>query len=192
MSDPARDQQVLDYVENSLLRTDEILVWKGRPDPMAYIRKPATLVQVPFGLFFFGFAVFWTIGASQGSTVFGLFGVPFMAVGLWIASKPLRTYRRAARTYYAVTDQRILIVSAGRSYTVNTIHPGDIVDYERTDRPDGTGSIRLRTTERRYRRTRSRFRGTRTMNTVAFTDGLWGIADVKGAADAVAALQAKA
>ena len=175
---PLRDHKALDYVQHSVLLPDETIVWKGRPDPLKSASVGA--LKALFGLFFFGFAVFWTVMASQGG-LFALFGIPFVAVGAWMVSGPARDYLRAGKSYYAVTDRRVLIVTAGGSYKVNAIVAGDITDYERTDKGDGTGSIRLRKTVSETRK------GTNV--SVEFTDGLWGIADVKGAAEALAALR---
>ncbi len=189
-----RDQKVLHYVQNSVLQPREKLVWKGRPNPLAAASVGLGLFF--FGIFFFGFAIFWTAGASAAAWavraadgqvfplfagVFPLFGVPFLAVGAWMVSGPVRNYLRAARSYYAITDKRILIITAGRGYTVRTIFADKINDYERTDNGDGSGSIRLKKT------IINSGRGTR--SSVVFADGLWGIADVKGAADAITALQ---
>ena len=189
-----RDQNVLQYVQNSVLQPREKLVWKGRPNP-----KKAASVGLGlffFGIFFFGFAIFWTAGASAAAWAvtsaeghafplfagfFPLFGLPFLAVGAWMVSGPVRNYLRAARSYYAITDKRVLIITAGRNYKVNAVFADQINDYERADKGDGSGSIRLKKT------IINSGRGTR--SSVGFADGLWGIADVKGAADAIIALQ---
>jgi hypothetical protein len=153
-------------------------VWKGRPNP----KKSAAvgLFQFFFGIFFFGFAIVWTVLAS-GAGLFALFGLPFLAVGAWMVSGPMRNYIRASRSYYAITDKRVVILTAGNNYKVISIAPGEITDYERTDKGDGSGSIRLRKTISES--------SEGTSSSVEFADGLWGIADVKGAADAIAALQ---
>jgi hypothetical protein len=40
------------------------------------------IFPVLFSLFWFGFVVFWTIGAAKGSILFALFSIPFWIVGI--------------------------------------------------------------------------------------------------------------
>ena len=176
-----KDQAALLYLQTSVLQPNEKVAWKGRPNP--FTGASIGTFKSLFGVFFFGFAVFWTVGASQAGA-FALFGIPFLLVGAWMVSAPLRNYLHARRTYYAITDKRVLILTVGSSHTVNSIVPEQITDFERTDRGDGSGNIKLRTTVSQTRRGSS--------SSVEFTDGLWGVADVKGAADAITALRTSA
>lgn len=174
------DKRAIEYVENAVLMEDEKILWRGRPDPA---RSAAVdLKNGLFGIFFFVFAIFWMASTSQAGAPFTLFSLPFLAVGAWMVSKPARTFWRAGRTYYAITDERVLIATIGRTNKLDVVFPVQIRNYERTDKSDGTGSIKLRTTI-------SSDRGRDTTST-EFSDGLWGITDVKGAADAIAQLQA--
>lgn len=104
------------------LDQDERLLWQGRPIPSRFFRKG-------FALYFFAipwmaFALFWESmalgmtwsGGDQphdvpfaASIVFPLFGLPFIAVGLWLLAQPFVLRRRAAHTLYAVTTKRALI-----------------------------------------------------------------------------------
>ncbi|MBK17566.1 MAG: hypothetical protein CMM52_01825 [Rhodospirillaceae bacterium] len=172
------DDQAFYYLKESVLAEGEEIQWTGRPAAGAAVAKGIS--NFLFGIFFFGFAVFWTVGASQGG-LFALFGIPFMAVGAWMISAPVRTYIKANKSYYAVTNKRVIILTVGRSYTCVSIAPNEISDYERTDKPNGTGNTRLRKTIIHGRN------GIQT--SIDFTDGLWGVSDTKGAADAITALR---
>lgn len=174
----ARDRAILDYVQTAVLQPDEAIRWKGRPSPAACARL--ALVKSFFGLFFFGFACFWTFMASAGG-LFALFGLPFIGVGGWLICLPLLHYRRAFHTYYAITDRRVLIVTARTRFRINAVVASEISDYEREDKGDGSGDIRLKTTLSRGRNGVTR--------STEFADGLWGVDDVKGAADAIQALR---
>jgi len=44
--------------------------------------SPAILFLLFFALFWTGFSVFWVIGASAVGGIFGLFGLPFVAIGI--------------------------------------------------------------------------------------------------------------
>ena len=111
---------------------------------------------------------------------FAAFGIPFVVIGLFLVSAPLRNRLLARRTYYAVTDQRVLIVTAGRRYKVRAYAARDITDYQRSDSGNGRGDIRLRKVG--YRRFANPFAMS------SFSDGLWGVDDVKAASDAVTAV----
>lgn len=178
--DRDRDAEVLDYVERDVLQDRERIAWKGRPGggrPLAL-----RLFEFLFSIVWLGFAIFWTVTASANGGLFGLFGVPFIVIGVWALSRPLRENLRARRVYYAITDRRILIVTAGRRMRVNSITADAISDYERIDRGDGRGDIRLKKTVSRGHRGAIHF-------ATEFDDGLWGVEDVKGAADAITALR---
>jgi hypothetical protein len=127
----------------------ERLRWAGRPDPL----RP-TLMS--FGIYFFAipwtaFAVFWMWGAAGFGTrpvrpdgpwmLFPLFGLPFVLIGLGMLSAPFWAYRKAARTIYAVTNKRLLIITTGRTRSVETYAPQDIQFVERTERPNGSGDV---------------------------------------------------
>ncbi|MEQ8667093.1 MAG: hypothetical protein RIC16_15355 [Rhodospirillales bacterium] len=174
---------VEDYVANNVLREGESIVWRGRPETGVSFKR--NWMKTAFGVVFFAFAIFWTIGASIEGGWFGLFGLPFVAVGFWLVSTPWRDARRANRTYYAVTDKRALIIKVGREVTTTTIAPGDIDGLRRTDRPDGSGDLRLREPAPANRR------GNISLDS-GFTDGFWGVQDIKGAAAAVSAMMSAA
>ena len=88
------------------LGQDEVIEWCGQPS----LKPQSNKANIIFGSIYSGFALFWMIGAYQGSPVFALFGLPFFAVGLYVMfGKGTKKIR--ANTYYAVTDQRCIIIS---------------------------------------------------------------------------------
>lgn len=163
------------YVHDNILITGEEIIWRGRPNPARQIGR--SIMGTLFGLFFLGFAIFWTFMAAQDGGFFALFGIPFIAIGGWLVTTPLRERRRAHSTYYAVTNERALIIEIGRQVRTTSIAPDDITDLERIDREDGSGDLQFRLTEHRGRNGTNR--------SADFTDGFWGTNDVKGAAQAV-------
>ncbi len=131
------------------LRRGEKAVWTERPQPMA--RAKSRLKIFLFGIPFFGFAIFWTVGASQsGDPVFPLFGIPFMLVGAALLLSPLWSYWEAKNwLIYAITDQRILIIRTFPRHKVESFEPDDITKLERTTKADGSGNIIFAEEERR-------------------------------------------
>lgn len=95
-----------------ILDPGEKILWQGRPDT----RVVFSLDQIPeilFGVFFAGFALFWIVMATWGAGFMGLFGMPFLAVGLMIIFKSnyLASERRRY-TYYTLTARRAIIATA--------------------------------------------------------------------------------
>ncbi len=101
----------------------EKLLWTGQPEPGLRFRG-ANVVKSVFGLFFLGFSVFWVVmamtitGAGAGAfgtmgLVFPLFGLPFVAVGLYLVVGHFfwEAYVRK-HTRYALTGKRAFIATA--------------------------------------------------------------------------------
>ena len=146
------------YMAQSELQPGESLQWTGVADP-----GRATLAALPasiFGIPFAGFAVFWITMAfrgshaisksssnpvAQGFSFFPLFGLPFLFIGLGIVFAPLLAYFKAQKTVYAVTDKRVLVITGGRTRTVKSCTPADIVSVDHRERDGGTGDVIIRT-----------------------------------------------
>ncbi len=178
----------------SELQSGESLYWTGTADPRraAIATLPATL----FGISFAGFALFWITQAyhatsamskstnnsfAHGFQVFPIFGLPFLLVGLGIILTPLWTFLKGSSTVYAVTNQRVMIISGGSNVSVKSYTPADILNVEHRERPDGSGDIMIQTT------------GTmRTNNSVSqIKVALLGVPNVKQVAQQVLALHSQ-
>ncbi len=143
--DPRRRLEDPRDVARRELREGEELIWADRPHPSALRKRSmATFyVAIPFT----AFACFWLWGASQAvgtsalGTVFPLFGLPFLFIGLWMLSGPWRTAKEAVSTIYAITNQRLMICRTGRSRSVQSFGPPDISKIERSEHPGGLGDV---------------------------------------------------
>lgn len=170
------------YVRENILITGEDIVWRGRPVQGRPTKR--ALPRLLFGLVFVAFAVFWTAGAYTEGGLFGLLGLPFIAIGVWFATSPMREKKRAANTYYAVTTERALIIEMGSNVRTTSIAPDDITDLQRSERPDGSGDLQLRSSAVRRHRHRRGGDGQRS-RVAGFTDGFWGAEDIAGAVAAI-------
>ena len=173
------------------LQSGESLYWTGTADPRraAIAALPATLFGIPFA----GFALFWISQAyhatsamskstqnsfAHGFQVFPIFGLPFLFVGLGIVLAPLWAFLKGGSTVYAVTNQRVMIITGGSTRSVKSIIPADIVSIDHRERPDGSGDIVIQTTGI-----------TRTNNSVSqIKIALFGIPNVKQVAQQVLTL----
>jgi hypothetical protein len=190
----------MDAAVRGELRAGERLVWVGRPDARRAARS--SLGAMIFGLFFAGFAAFWIAGAAAGvwfsntqpapkggaaqpiATLFLLFpcfGLPFLAVGLWLASTPLWAMRTAQRTVCCVTDQRAFQIHLGKARTTKSWAPDDLGEVEKTVYADGRGTVHFASEQVQGSKGRVR----------TVQQGFVGIDDPNGCEQAIAALVAK-
>jgi hypothetical protein len=138
----------------SELQSGESLYWTGTADPAraALSALPAAIFGIPFA----GFALFWITQAyhassamsksshnafTSGFQVFPLFGVPFLLVGVGIVLAPLWAFLKGGSTVYAVTNQRVMVITGNGTRSVKSFTPADILSVEHRERPDGSGDI---------------------------------------------------
>ena len=126
------------------LVSGERALWTGRPDPTKRLTK-TDLVAVPFTLVWGGFAIFWetSVIASGAPLFFALWGIPFVAVGLYLifGRFAYRAWLRR-RTVYAVTDRRVLkLIRRHSGDSVQALFLDAIPAVNRELRPDGSGTV---------------------------------------------------
>jgi hypothetical protein len=131
------------------LRPGERLIWAAQPRPGAYRRQSLGLVL--FGIPWTAFAIFWMVTAGWGASklergpfsYFALLGLPFVFIGFGMLSSPLWLTRKAKRTVYAVTDQRVIVFEGGvfGGIKVQTFMPDRLTSMTRNQRSDGSGDL---------------------------------------------------
>ena len=178
------DAAVLAYVENAVLNEGEEIVWRGRPSPAASAK--IQLSRTVSGVVFVIVGGAWTILLINIQLLMAIPGMVGLIFGAKLSGHALVNCLKAGRTYYAVTNKRVLIITAGRSISVGSVTGAEIKKLRRVEKPDGTGSVSYRSTAKVGRDHNDYVR---TYTTVGFKDGLWGVADVAGAARAIGALQ---
>ena len=97
------------------LAADERLLWQGAPATGLRFSAKGLFTSI-FGLFFFGFSVFWVAMAASfgGNTpldyLFPLFGLPFVLVGFWmVVGHWFYDAFKRKRSRYALTTKRAII-----------------------------------------------------------------------------------
>jgi len=131
------------------LESGERIRWMEMPTPRYFTGAStgAFLFAIPWT----GFAVFWTAWAAWGTSqveggpglfsLFPLFGVPFILIGVGMLSAPLWAYRKARRTVYIITDRRAVSIEGGRSTTIRSYTPRMLQDVHRRENRDGSGDV---------------------------------------------------
>ncbi len=172
----------------------ERISWVGQPIPGRFARKSIAIVL--FGIPWTAFAVFWMVGAGIGTwkssfkgggfglfSLFPLFGLPFVLIGIGMLSSPYWMRRKARRTAYVITDRRALVFDAGgwSGTTIRSFEPDRLCDLRRIQNNDGSGDIIF---ERQWRSDND---GGRQSTDIGFL----AIADVKSVEDSIRALVAR-
>lgn len=79
---------------------------------------------------------------TTGSPFNAIFGLPFVAVGLYLLiGRFFVDSRQRARTYYGVTSRRVLIVVAGEPRVVRSLALEGLDSISIQERTDATGTL---------------------------------------------------
>ena len=144
------DSTLYTIFRDELLNGEEIL-WAGQPDPTVLFSK-SDIFNIPFGIFWLGFSIVWEGAAITSalhqntsnavSLAFPLFGVPFVLIGLYmVAGRFLYKKWKRQRTYYAVTNKRILVVKNSKRRDLQGAYLETIPVVNKSIRRDGRGTI---------------------------------------------------
>src|SRR5262245_5035410 len=127
------------------LTRGERLLWGGMPRQGLRLRA-SDWYMVPFSLMWGGFALFWEYMAltnpRSGPTFFALWGIPFVLIGLYmmVGRFFVDSYQRT-KTYYGVTDRRVLILSGLINRRITSVALQNLGDVSLSERADRSGSI---------------------------------------------------
>ena len=126
------------------LTAGEHLLWTGMPR-QGMLFRAGDVILVPFSLLWGGFAFFWEYNVvilNKAPFFFMLWGIPFVLIGIYLIAGRffVDSYQRS-RTYYGVTDQRVLILSGISARQVKAISLQNLNETSLTERSDGSGDI---------------------------------------------------
>ena len=133
----------IDTVERHL-SSGEHVEWIGKPDPTKRFSR-SDVFLIPFSLMWGGFAILWETLAIAGGApwFFGLWGIPFVALGLYlIFGRFIYKADRKRRTVYSVTNRRVLaIVRRRRGEAVEAVYLRSIPNISTNSVANGRGSV---------------------------------------------------
>lgn len=125
------------------LAPGEQVLWSGRPR-QGLVLRGSDVFAIPFSLLWCGFAVFWeySVLTSNAPFFFRLWGIPFVLVGLYmVLGRFFVEARQRMRTFYAVTTERVVIVSGLFARKVKSLNLAALTDLSLTEGRNGVGSI---------------------------------------------------
>ncbi len=135
------------------LNADERLIWCGTPGRGLRLRS-SDAFMIPFSLVWGGFAMFWEYSvlfdidpsgrplSSPEPFFMKLWGIPFVVVGLYlIVGRFFGDAFQRARTIYAVTDQRVLILTQAFGKRLRSLPLRTLPEMTLAERSDGSGTI---------------------------------------------------
>ncbi len=168
------------------VKRGERLVWADR----AVRRRPGlgSWRVIIVGLAFAGFGLLWILMAWAATAAaddlwrfFPLFGVPFVMIGVAIATAPFWLGSIGSSTVYGLTDQRVFMMYGKRMRIVRSTELGKMGDLLMNEQLSGVGDI----TFADVLQSTSGERGYRVL-------GLFGIPDVKRVRDLIEREKARA
>jgi hypothetical protein len=130
-----------DEALRDLLDDGEKLLWTGRPRQGFFLRA-ADGFAIPFSIFWTGFAVVWMVLAVKAKNGLFLVGVPLLLIGAYMmVGRFFVDAWQRARTWYGLTNQRVLILSVFVRRNVKSLNLRALSAITLSERDDGVGSI---------------------------------------------------
>jgi hypothetical protein len=125
------------------LESGERVLWSGVPRQGLMLRGSDALL-IPFSVMWGGFAISWEVTAlkMRAGTLFDLWGIPFVAIGLYLmVGRFFVDANQRARMAYGLTDRRVIIVSGLQSRTVKSLPLKTLAEVTLEEKSDRSGTI---------------------------------------------------
>jgi hypothetical protein len=133
-----------DDVFRDELSQDERTLWSGRPRQGLLLRASDAFL-IPFSLMWGGFAIFWEYAAVTNTSAphfLVIWGIPFVAIGLYlIFGRFFVDAARRARTFYVLTDERVIIISGIFSRTIKSLPLKTLTEVNLVTKSNNSGTI---------------------------------------------------
>jgi hypothetical protein len=128
---------------SSELVGSEHLIWAGQPVRGLRLRR-SDLYAIPVSLLLGAFAYTWEAGvlAARSPLLFLLAGLPLVLIAIYaVIGRFFHDAWRRARTFYALTSERVIIVQRGFGRTVTSLRLKTIPDISLQEAGSGIGTV---------------------------------------------------
>jgi hypothetical protein len=136
------------------LEPRESITWVEQPIPRLFTLD--SIFIFIFSIPWTAFAVYWMYEAAGSNIpdlregikpeyIFALFGVPFILVGLWMLSSPIRVWLKAFRTVYIITNKRAISIEDGWFTIIKSYTPDQLKNVYRQQKRNGIGNVIITT-----------------------------------------------
>jgi len=125
------------------LEEGEALLWSAQPR-QGFLLHPSDAFMIPFSLIWGGFSIVWEyqVLTSDAPLFMALIGLPFVVIGLYlIAGRFFYDARLREKTFYGITDRRVIILSGIRNKQSHYLGISEIENLQKFETKDGSGSI---------------------------------------------------
>ena len=125
------------------LNPGERIIWSGQPQQGLMLRL-ADFLMIPFSLLWGGFAIFWesSVMSNGAPFFFMIWGIPFVLMGLYmIFGRFFVDMAQRSKTYYALTSERVIIISGLFNQNVKTLRLNQLPEINISTRSNGQGTI---------------------------------------------------
>ncbi|GAV20043.1 hypothetical protein MMIC_P1004 [Mariprofundus micogutta] len=132
-------------VVSAELDASETLLWSAQPRQGMFLR-PSDSMMIPFSMLWGGFAIYWEFQVITGDAplFFMLLGLPFVFIGLYlIIGRFFYDAKMREKTFYGITDKRVIILNGIRTKAVRSVAIEEITDMHVYEGPNGSGIIAL-------------------------------------------------
>jgi hypothetical protein len=147
---PAIDQVPAVVVQPELMSGESIL-WAGQPQGSVIFHKEDSFL-IPFSLLWGGFAIFGeasVAGLSRNhsnspASLFILWGIPFVVIGQYLIwGRFVYAGWLKRRTYYAVTNRRVLVIQNGWKRQIAAAYIDSLPSVIKEGGSSGIGILRF-------------------------------------------------
>ena len=124
------------------LTKEEKILWVGQPDPSVLFTK-ADFFLVPLSIFMLAFSLFWfsIVAFSNAPKFFLVIGLFVLLISLYyFVGRFIYKYYTRKRTYYALTNKRVLIRTGN---SVQQLFIDSIATITLKLKEDGSGTIQF-------------------------------------------------
>jgi len=128
---------------HSEINPGERIIWSGQPHQGFILRREDTLM-IPISLLYGVFVIFWEYSAlTMGAPFFfSLVGILFVLYGLYfIFGRFYIDMVQRSKTYYALTEKRIVIISGLRNQNIKTLELKKLPEINISIMRNGSGTI---------------------------------------------------